>query len=289
MDISSYSYLFRFVNQTFVENIVTYNIDFLGHNFFVSNVFLNLPVCIKNTSQYKKYGHATGSGTSVKRRESICKAISESIERWAYYESIESNSKAFFIERSSAGMAAFPSFLVTSSRKIARQEAIEKYALDLFSKKRVRAYSYNKYEGVDSILIPIDKYHVCISSMKFKKDNVDRYAHGFSIDLNPDKSIYKSLYELQRNVHIIQESNDEESNLLSIYERRMMFYSYQYGNQKFEDLKKIALQSAKTSLFNIVFKFDAEIRGPWTKFAKVWRSVVDSLDGDTNNVEVFFF
>lgn len=78
------------------------------------------------------YGNADGSGSGQTKLEASYKAISEAMERWAFYQSIKSNqthSFGFDIDATTAGIAAFPGLFKIQARSRAYYEALERWAI----------------------------------------------------------------------------------------------------------------------------------------------------------------
>ena len=114
-----------------IERISSGSIDVLGKKAHQANAYL-APGLIRGKPSLSVYGNADGTGASGSAQVARHMAISEALERWAFYELSQGTDAAkygFDHDNSTNGMAAFPGFFKGQARKRAYYEALERWAL----------------------------------------------------------------------------------------------------------------------------------------------------------------
>jgi hypothetical protein len=310
------------------KNGVIDNIQIVRHanekNKFVAYAELSTAIGIEFSKRNVIYGNAHGAGTSNSKFVAICKAMSECIERWAFYHLMKESPRAqhLLLNPSSDGFAAHSNFDGIDARRNAYSEAVERLSLNLLNHRAllltqkivrgdVDVYVFDLKENLTAPPgFPELPYFTIVHSfcpaLKF-------HYYGFSGDMDIEKSIDHSVNESARNYRaikrwlelkssempnssaneILRTNIEDSNNEFPIYERRLLYFASDAGWQRFQDLLNIE-QSAKTSnRTELACDFDSEIQGPWAKYAKVWRVLLSHPDydyfPDSTSKDVFFF
>ncbi|MGJ3242789.1 MAG: hypothetical protein ACFE0O_07545 [Opitutales bacterium] len=228
------------------------------------------------------YGNADGTGTHLSAQIARYMAVSESMERWAFYESHWSDRAStygFDVDPTTNGMSAYPGVLARQARKKARMEAIERHAVT------------NWWEG----LLPIQHFNTGLAGVygfeikhafgnaavvvlwhEFEIQGRVHYAYGFASDENRSGAVWKATIELDRNIHVLRNFHqadgsanlDQYTRLNDFTERRAVFFGSQEGFELFQDRM---MQQPTGSPVEPEVLYDGEITGPWSNFATVWR------------------
>ncbi len=237
------------------------------------------------------YSNCDGSGTSKFSNVAIHKAISEALERWAFYETIDTKSSMFLFDEnpSTTGMAAFPGITHGQARKNAIFEASERWALHEFWRGNLPILEHSSaIANLSHYEIVTDLKDVKISLLCLRKEN--QFLYSFAADSSLAESLKHSLVELSRNVRVMgkyQDTNVSYKDFTDITDRRLFFFSTLEGNQLFNE-KILSAPSCLKVKPNLIC--DLEVRGPWTKYAKVWRYLyANSCPSDESDHTFFMF
>ncbi len=239
------------------------------------------------------YGAFTGTGSDQRRYIAQYKAISEALERWACYEASEISGLGFDIDPSSTGVAAYPGIFPNSAKKIARLEAIERWALANWwqGNLKVTAQPTNdQCVGSIEILTPwIDESHTVVLYTLCKKSS--RMAYGFASHSNKNYAVKKAEIELYRNMHLLDEIPlDETPDSKNKNERRLLYFSEAEGQRRFHDRVKRSCNIKKVQdMPNLIV--DKELKGPWSKYCFVWRTLFENAYSShlSDDVDQFYF
>lgn len=246
------------------------------------------------------YGSVDGTGTDTSLVVATHKAISESLERWAFYECINGNmliKYGFDREKSSSGMAAYPGLFKKSTRERAFLEAVERWALrNWWEGFLPHQIIDHESHSVMHILTPWSDVKVVVLfgwSGEF-------YYYGFSAGRSVTVAYSKALTEFDRNARVLTRFyRTNPAKILrrpvlelaqNIYEKRLIFFSTANGNELF--LRRVSRNVGKLAMDKIPeCVVDREIIGAWTKYACVWRVL---FSGSSNghlydDPEYFFF
>jgi len=96
-----------------IDRVSSGSIDVLGKQAHQANAYL-APGLIRGKPALCVYGNADGTGASGSAQVARHMAISEALERWAFYELSQGDESAkygFDVDNSTNGMAAFPGLL----------------------------------------------------------------------------------------------------------------------------------------------------------------------------------
>ena len=211
-----------------------------------------------------------GLGSHKLKTVASYKAISEALERWAYYATVDSAERekfGFHIDHTTTGMAAYPSLLKNEVRHIAYAEALERYALESWwagelparrkvYKKDIEAFEIMSFNSYKSIV-------VLWTHCPFRGD----CAYGFASGADFEEACLKAEVELWRNLELLQKD--------AFHQERLKFLSTPEGHQQFVDNFKYSeqLYSVPAAPRLLV---DQEIIGPWSKYTTVWRCLLES-------------
>lgn len=236
----------------------------------------------------KIYSDFEGSGTSEFKNVAIHKAISEAIERWAFYSSIDIYPSRFGFQKdqSTTGMAAFPSITYKPANLNAKLEAHERWSLCAFWRGNLPVIKHEtSIDNLEHFEIKTNFKNVFTSLLVFKKDR--RAFFGFAAGKSLEESFGHAMIELNRNIRVFEGRVFSVNELLQICDKRLYFFSTEEG----QDLFKVKLENAPSRVLEEpILICDEKIVGPWTKYAKVWRYLyADSYPDDDTDHTFFMF
>jgi hypothetical protein len=243
-------------------------------------------------SNSEVYNNRDGSGTSLYKNIAVYKAISEALERWAFYETAESISSkefCFDIHPTTTGMASYPGLTTKRARENAIMEANERWALHEFWRGNlpIREH-FNSIENLRhfEIVTPINNCNV--SLLSYSKNGQHLYA--FAADKNLEKSFQHALIELARNIRVMAKIDSKSKSLDSfkeISDKRLFYFSTEFGHELFN--QKI-MSSSKSINVKPTEICDQELKGPWNKYTKVWRYLyANSYPENEDDYSFFMF
>jgi hypothetical protein len=218
--------------------------------------------------------YSDADGTGMHRSAAIARhiAISEALERWAYAETILLGNGprfGFDVDTSTNGMAAFPGIGTRQAQLHARHEAVERHCLlswwegllDGEWRKtpwpQVKALELAAPCGIKVVLL-------------YAKSRHGYYAYGHAAGASYKEACNKASLELIRHEWSLMnwQNQQRETAPKEPFERRSWFYSTEQGHQLF--LERCADNRGRR-LDATAPICDAEIRGPWSHYATVWR------------------
>lgn len=275
----------------------------VGERIFEAHTYLKAEL-ITVPSQ-KIYGDAHGTGTHGKIQTAIDNSISEALERWAFYNCLESDSATLYgfdVNPTSTGMAAYPSFSTTPVRRIALLEALERWALTHWWQGQISIKELpllpDQTTGWE-LLVPLQDSAVVLLTQVVSQNREKFLAtYGFAAGFNVKHATEKAIIELDRNrrnllVFLALEGCAESIAKLShdsfdLSERRLLYFSTREGHDKV--LERIEASSRKTmSKINPQLLVDSQLKGPWSKYAKVWRCLFKENQILDESVDNFLF
>lgn len=278
-----------------VQNIITTNHSIYGYSVYSAQVDWGSAI-IEAYEQYQDLPmkfHSTSSsiGTGNTSKIAISKAISESLERWAFFTMANCKHTAGFqLNRSTTGLAAYPRFSFKSARTNAFLEAAERWALlswwrNELSHSHLYLPRNLKSENVKGIQIhsPIKNTKITVLYKHIKEG----LAFGFSAAKSLDQSILSSAIELSRNERLLNRALSTESmNNYHIYERRLIYFCRNqdaFLSRLDHDQFKIKTPSIPKLLV------DTNINGPWTRYAQVRRCLFRGTTDNKEDLNIFIF
>ncbi len=236
------------------------------------------------------YSGKDGSGTSEYKNIAVYKAISETLERWAFYEIADSKDAkkfSFDLNPSTTGLAAYPGLNAKKARENAIIEAQERWALQEFWRGNLPIVEHlNKVENLHHFEILTDMKQVRISLLSYQSGS--QFLYAFAGDNSLENSFEHALIELSRNMRVMSKFKKESKNyekFEEISDKRLMFFSTPEGNNLFKDKINSASKSQKTKPTLIC---DKELTGPWNQYTKVWRYLYDNSYPDSDSDHTIF-
>jgi ribosomal protein S12 methylthiotransferase accessory factor YcaO len=248
------------------------------------------PVWIQKTLIY---GASDGSGTHRDELTATYIAISEALERWAFYTTARSERSAHFgfdLDCSTSGMAAFPSLLSLESRRRANLEAIERWAIAAWWEKRIAhqelsspEHSYKCYR----IIHPWRNVEVVLLHQAL--DGL--HCYGFACDHDVKTALRHAHIELSRNAKALQHfvetgSAMDSGDVGDIYEKRLFYFAQGDGFRDFSRRLETPVFGDSDMPRAIV---DTEIKGPWSHYARVWRRLYEPMSSHAQSAATDFF
>lgn len=236
------------------------------------------------------YGAADGTGSAPTPALAEHIAISEAIERWAYYETLRNGDRSrygFLVDKSSNGMSAFPGF-AWQARRRARFEALERFALIGWWDRRLSATIHRApYPDVGLIRIEHgqDSGEVVIL---YHKAPTGFVAYGHAAGSSLGSATTRAAIELARCEMVIARYR-AVGGLLPLrdyFERRCLYFSTPEGHAEFLERLKSDTSRPAPSWRTV---FDGPIQGPWSKWATVWRHCVEMPSLDFLNPQLNYF
>lgn len=233
------------------------------------------------------YSAIDGAGTSHSQSIAIHKAISEALERWAFYETIERFPRGYSFDEnpSTTGIAAFPDVTCFRARKNAILEASERWALHEFWRESLPVIEHRVVvPNLRHFEIKTNFKSITISLLMY--ENEEQFFYAFASGMHLTQSFSHALVELSRNIRVLKKfrgSNKKFSDFSDVFDKRLYFFSSNDRNQMF--LQKV-LNAPNTIKTEPIIACDQEILGEWSQYAKVWRflyknSFPDSVDDHT--------
>ncbi|MBP7795686.1 MAG: hypothetical protein KA059_02785 [Elusimicrobiales bacterium] len=228
------------------------------------------------------YNNGHGNGTHRLRNVACYIAISEALERWAYFNVCvgkEAVKFGFDIEPNTTGMAAFPGVTKTSARIRANWEAVERWSIVEWWNNLLQCEllsGSNRRSGALCITSPFKNFYTVITWATILSGEV---AYGFASADNPKKSIRKACIEQNRNILALNRLKKDVPLPLKkiiidkkqpLFDRRLIFFASKEGFDMFWE-KVVSSVKMPVDMKLPDKLVDGEIIGPWSKYATVWR------------------
>jgi ribosomal protein L9 len=262
-----------------LDRISVSSITHNGQGYYQANSYLSAHLNIRQNPLFV-FGESSGTGTHTSRMVATHMAISESLERWAYYflnQIGHRRTYGFDREPSTIGMAAYPGLFPEQARKRAKREAIEHYCLSNTYRGGLRCIHLNTdpHKGtVTRLENPISKDTV-ILAWRTSEDGLT--AHGSACEGNMAKAIEKAQIEMERSMfalhHFFKRNRGIQQRSLSRIqdkqEMRIVKMALQGEKTTFQKLLQNPPLSVRPPAPKMVI--DRMIPGPWQKYASVWR------------------
>ncbi|MCK5883580.1 MAG: hypothetical protein KAG61_07825 [Bacteriovoracaceae bacterium] len=238
---------------------------------------------LKGSSKFPKYffyGKVDGTGTDKHKNIAIYKAVSEALERYAFYSILErSDAKrfGFDIEPTTTGLAAFPGITKIAARKISNFEAIERWALSEWWQGRLSIDSTNKKKNIIEIQTPFTESKTVVTWNYI--NHINLVAYGFATESSLSKASKKAKVEMSRNIEILEKISKKqlttaELNNYNPVDLRLIYFAKEHGHKLFLDKicqseKNIIQVERPRKIIN------CELTGPWSTFTTVWRTLYE--------------
>lgn len=241
------------------------------------------------------YDHDDGGGTHPSRNMACFIAISEALERWAYYAASRGERRSelgFDREDSTTGMAAFPAFTARPARERARHEAAERWGLLEWWQGKLPARTLalaSSRAAAAEVLTPFPDTRLVILWMKCPKSG--EFAYGFAGAGTLGKAVERAGVELTRNITVLERRSPAPGAppIRQMGERRLLRFSTEDGYHAFQSrlVSSKTLASSPPAPRPVI---DAEVPGPWSRYARVWRVLYPhAKPDDETELDVFMF
>ena len=275
-----------------IERVSTGSIDVLGRSAHQANAYL-APGLIQNKPPLSVYGNADGTGASGSEQVARHMAISEALERWAFYSVAQGKDAAkygFDVDGSTNGMAAFPGFFKGQARKRAQLEALERWALVSWWSGHMHASVVgDAMFGVTALRLEHSATFGEVAVL-FRRSAAGHVSYGYSAGSTFRTAAARAAVELARNEFVVgyYKLRSVARDVPNCFEQRCLYFAGEEGHAEF--LRRVfdrkPLREAEWAV-----RFDGELPGPWSKYATVWRVVpsMPSLDYLDPKCSCFFW
>jgi len=236
-----------------------------------------------------------GAGTHVSAQIACYMAISEALERWAVFygrSNLQALDYGLKIDGSSNGFAAFPGLLKRQARGAAKIESIERHCLLCWWEGLIGHREISDLPGAVSgieLENPFSREFMVVLWSASDRSRSIAFGAGKSLK----QAIWRAGVECARTETLVKKIEQHlqthpEVPVTNIYERRIHHFASEAGFSKFSDrLKARAGGHPK----KIRFLFDHEIKGPWSSYTRVWRTIIEppSWDYLSDSPDYFFW
>lgn len=237
------------------------------------------------------YGHADGTGSARLRHVASHIAISEALERWAFY-SLQGSNQAkqfcFDLEPSTTGMAAFPGLFKRTVAGAARREAIERWSVCRWWEGGLFARPlYTRFDEILAIEVTTPWPEVSTVIVWGQSPATKLYSYGFAAGENTNIAVGRALIERTRNLIVLDKYAEGEGraaatgkpSLLLLQEQRLFHFASEQGHAAFIECVEKSKVVKSTRLQIPTVLVDAEIGGDWSVYATVWRCLFQFESG----------
>jgi ribosomal protein S12 methylthiotransferase accessory factor YcaO len=240
------------------------------------------------------YSTADGTGTDPVASIARHKAISESMERWAFHAIVSSERAAeygFDIDPSSNGMSAFPGLLRRQARHAALLEAVERFSLMAWWEGKADGCPQETdWPGVSAVAI--DGPFGGVTVVAFTRTGWGGYAYGHAAGESFGAACERAIVEMARHEWVLRSkwlafAAGEKTKPTNIFEQRCLFFATEEGHALFRE--RMARRGGASQPRPEVI-CDRAIPGPWDEYATVWRFALrPPSDGYLRGGERYFF
>ncbi len=248
-----------------------------GRRMFQANAWLASGV-IGTRRRLTLYSDADGTGTAELPMVARHMAISEALERWAFHATVETEDRAvygFDVDESSNGMAAYPGWIRGQARRRALMEAVERSSViawwEGLSDGEVRA---TEWPGISALVLPSPiGFGVTVVAFRETRPGAFAYGHGASTDFFG--ACERAVMELARHEYVMRlhrlSKRLDSAEPTDLFERRALFFSGEEGYELFRE----RIGRSRGRMFSAPIVHDAEITGTWSRYAVVWRVLIE--------------
>ena len=265
-----------------------------GRPMFQANAWLSDKI-VSRRQKFALYSDADGTGTSDTPMVARYMAISETMERWAYRVKVRATDRelyGFDIDESSNGMAAFPGLFHTEARRRAMLEAVERTSIIAWWEGVIDGeVRSTEWPGISALVLP-SPIGFGVTVVAFREVRPDCYAYGQGAAVDYFGACERAIMEMARTEYVLGlrrvslglAAQDTPSDL---FERRCLYFSTAEGHDMFQERIRRRISGPR---FKSEVICDAEIEGPWSEFASVWRVLIRPATADfLVNSERYFF
>ena len=238
------------------------------------------------------YSNDDGTGTHAVPSVARHMAVSEALERWAFHTTVHSDRAAEFgfdVDPTSNGMSAFPSLFSRSARRKAVLEAVERFSLVAWWEGRAHARSVSTdWPGVSALAIEGPMGGITV--IAYARTNWG-YAYGHAAEESFGAACERAMIELSRHESILRSRwlstvSGQSAKMTNLMEQRSFFFATEEGHELFQQR---AAAPCRSTLPKPEVVCDAEIDGPWSDYATVWRFGLRPLTLNFLTEPRFFF
>ena len=225
------------------------------------------------------YSDADGTGTAAMPMVARHMAISEALERWAFHATVQGDDRALYgfdVDESSNGMAAYPGWFRAQARRRALLEAVERASVigwwEGLIDGEVRS---TEWPGISAVVLP-SPIGFGVTVLAFRETRPGAFAYGHGAATNFFGACERAVMELARHEYVTGlhrlSKNLAAPDPTDLFERRALFFSGAEGHELFRE--RLGRKRGGASFPGRILH-DTEITGPWSRFAVVWRVVIE--------------
>jgi hypothetical protein len=249
----------------------------LGERTFMANAYLREGLRPPQ-ADWQLFSSANGTGASPSPMVARFMAISEALERWAHWDlqaSPERQRYGFDVDSSTNGMSAFPGIFKRQARRGAMWEASERFnILHWWEGQLPATESVGPLPGVTAVTIRSAAPGVTVILFKRSRSGFVAYGHAAAGDYA--LACRKAAGEMERHESVVEifarSHGGQIRNQLPPeahpMERRSLFFATDEGHDLF--LERLRASPAR-ALAEPALVYDGVLRGPWSRYADVWR------------------
>jgi ribosomal protein S12 methylthiotransferase accessory factor YcaO len=239
-----------------------------------------------------------GTGSHASAMIARHMAISEAMERWAFLSlggSDTAPAYGFDRDPTTTGMAAFPGLLKSSARNYALSEATERACIARWWRGHLnhrRIETGQAHRSVIEIENPLGSDSVIVT---WSTQPDGWTAYGMAAAGTQGNAILKAIIEMERARVVLAHFHEhhpgfDERNLEGIknyMERRILYYAMPNGHAAFR--KRTRQTGTRSPQGGDRLVVDREIKGPWSRYATVWRALFDISSSEHVDPRVMTF
>lgn len=261
-----------------------------GSPVFTSNAYLKAELTPAWKEKNQLYSSCDGSGTSKYKNEAVFKAISEGLERLAFYQNFTTSNLGFDIDCSTNGIAAYPGLFRSYTRELAHCEAVERWTMAEFWKGNMGVKSlhsttygnivtFQQTSRIQTVLI----YH------DFYLGGKPIRVYGFAASKDKRSALFRARVEMSRNLEVLKSTPANlKRESLNLLEKRLLFFSQSEGANLFNEVLARS-QSISAPIQEPQILIDTPIEGPWSKYCHVHRVLLHGTSGQSDREDEFAF
>jgi hypothetical protein len=245
---------------------------------------------LAHNRHYIGYGNCAGTGTHRRRTEAINIAVTEAIERWAFFATISNpetkNHHGFNIDCSTSGMAAAPSLLRSAPRRAAFFEACERWTIPAWWNGLLVHHIIQRTENSTSLVIETPfGMGACVVVVDSTSGH---QTYGFAFDKTVSSAQLRAKSELRRNEIVVPRLAEHPiSSIADQSERRLRFFAKEEGKEMFESRIRRNRKISRVTQPRLIV--DEPIPGPWSRWCHVWRCLFEPSFADPGGDDFFLF
>jgi hypothetical protein len=233
-----------------------------------------------------------GQGSSKLKNVAAYKAISEALERWAFYESryhVNDCAKyGFNVDNSTSGMSAYPGLTGLKAQQLAWLEAIERWSICSWWEGYIGVLEIND-DSLYRLLTPWSHIY-CFIMLKVSSCRTFT-SYGFGCGVNHDIAYAGAEKECQRNYRSLKLHYENlklgcKNMNYNLFEKRLVYFSSLEGSSKFFSKVNRCINPVISKPKLIVNKM---ISGPWASYTHVHRCLFEPKVLPNEELDYFLF